>query len=327
MITGNKVLFFALSGYSNGIVKAMQKAGLEVDYFNDKPNDGVVCKTLGRYKVPMYQKVLEKYYKGIIENIKGKEYDYILIIRGEYTPINSLKLLKETFPKAKLILYMWDSIRNNKKIEMKWPYFDKVMTFDKKDYLDFQEQLEFLPLYYYEDFLPAKTATEMEYDIGFIGTGHGDRIRIINEVKRQCEEQGLKIYSFMYLPHKLVYLYNKVTNPAFKNAKINDFSYEKLPFEKVYEIYDKSKTVLDIESVTQTGLTMRTLEIIGLHKKLITTNPDIVNYDFYHENNIQLMDRNHPNVDVEFINREYLELDEAIYKKYSLESWLKTVLS
>ena len=131
----------------------------------------------------------------------------------------------------------------------------------------------------------------------------------------------------MYLPHKLVYLYNKVTNPAFKHAKMNDFSYEKMPFEKVYEIYDKSKCVLDIESITQTGLTMRTLEIIGLRKKLITTNPDIVNYNFYNENNIQMMDRKNPKVDAGFINREYIELDESIYKQYSLESWIKNVLS
>ena len=131
----------------------------------------------------------------------------------------------------------------------------------------------------------------------------------------------------MYLPHKLVYFYNKVTNPAFKHTKINDFAYEKLSFEKVYEIYDKSKTVLDIESITQTGLTMRTLEIIGLHKKLITTNPDIVNYNFYNENNIQLLDRNHPKVDEEFINRQYLELEPSIYKQYSLESWIQNVLS
>ena len=327
MIAGDKVLFFALSGYSNGIVKMMQKIGLQVDYFNDKPNDGVICKTLGRYKVPMYQKVLEKYYKGVIETVKDKEYDYILIIRGEYTPISSLKLLKETFPNAKLILYMWDSILNNKRIEVKWPYFDRVITFDKKDYLEYKEVLDFLPLYYYEDCLPSNAASRMEYDIGFIGTGHGDRIRIINEVKKQCEVQGLRIYTFMYLPHKLVYLYNKVTNPAFKHAKMNDFSYEKMPFEKVYEIYDKSKCVLDIESITQTGLTMRTLEIIGLRKKLITTNPDIVNYNFYNENNIQMMDRENPKVDAGFINREYVELDESIYKQYSLESWIKNVLS
>ena len=45
MVAGNKVLFIALSGYSNGIVKKMKEMGLEVDYFNDKPNDGVICKT------------------------------------------------------------------------------------------------------------------------------------------------------------------------------------------------------------------------------------------------------------------------------------------
>lgn len=327
MVAGDKVLFFALTGYSSGIVKKMKDIGLEVDYFNDKPNDGVVCKTLGRYKVPFYDRVLEKYYQEVIHSVEHKEYDYIWVLRGEYTPINSIKLLREKFPNAKLILYMWDSITNNAKIEKKWSYYDRVITFDRKDYLQYKENLEFLPLYYYEDCIPETHVKEKVYDIGFIGTGHGDRILIANAIKNQCEEKGLSFYSFMFLPHKLVYLYNKLTNPAFKNARMDDFSYEKLPFEKVYEIYDKSKCVLDIESITQTGLTMRTIEIVGLHKKLVTTNPDIVNYNFYNENNIQLLDRNAPMLDEAFINSEYVELDEEIYQEYSLESWIKNILS
>lgn len=327
MVAGDRVLFFALSGYSNGIVKKMKEMGLEVDYFNDKPNDGVVCKTLGRYRVPFYTKVLEKYYQGILDSIETKEYDYIWVLRGEYTPINSLKLMKEKFPKAKLVLYMWDGIANTPKIERKWPSFDRVITFDRKDYLKYKDQLEFLPLYYYEDCIPKTGTVEKKYDIGFIGTGHGDRITIVNEIKKQCEEKGLRFYSFMFLPHKLVYLYNKVTNPAFKNAKVDDFSYEKLPFEKVYEIYAQSESVLDVENISQTGLTMRTIEIVGLHKKLITTNPDIVNYNFYNKNNIQLMDRKMPVVDEAFIHSDYVELEEDIYKQYSLESWIRNILS
>ena len=327
MERNNRVLFFALTGYSNGIVKRMRELGLEVDYFNDKPNDGVVCKTLGRYKVPFYDKVLEKYYASVLESVENKDYDYIWVLRGEYTPINSLKLMKKKFPKAKLILYMWDSITNNKKIERNWSYYDRVITFDKKDYLQFENELDFLPLYYYEDCIPKIQVKEKLYEIGFIGTGHGDRIYIVNEIRKQCEEKGLRFYSFMFLPHKLVYFYNKLTNPAFKNAKMNDFSYEKMSFEKVYEIYNESKCVLDIESITQTGLTMRTIEIVGLHKKLVTTNPDIVNYNFYNENNIQLIDRKHPIVDETFINSDYVELDEEIYKQYSLENWIRNILS
>ena len=185
----------------------------------------------------------------------------------------------------------------------------------------------FLPLYYYEDCIPKTGTVEKKYDIGFIGTGHGDRITIVNEIKKQCEEKGLRFFSFMFLPHKLVYLYNKVTNPAFKNAKVDDFSYEKLPFEKVYEIYAQSESVLDVENLSQTGLTMRTIEIVGLHKKLITTNPDIVNYNFYNKNNIQLMDRKMPVVDETFIHSDYVELEEEIYKQYSLESWIRNILS
>lgn len=71
---------------------------------------------------------------------------------------------------------------------------------------------------------------------------------------------------------------------------------------------------------------MRTIEMIGLKKKLITTNKDIVNYDFYNENNILVVDRNNFKLDTDFINKPYQELDERIYKKYSLESWIKTLL-
>ena len=74
------------------------------------------------------------------------------------------------------------------------------------------------------------------------------------------------------------------------------------------------------------GLTIRVLEALGAKKKLITTNKDIVNYDFYHPENIYVYDGK---VDLEniFFTSEYFEIDYEIYKKYSLESWLKEILS
>ena len=46
------------------------------------------------------------------------------------------------------------------------------------------------------------------------------------------------------------------------------------------------RCVVDVENPGQHGLTMRSIEIIGLKRKFITTNPDIVNYDFYNSNNM-----------------------------------------
>ena len=99
-----------------------------------------------------------------------------------------------------------------------------------------------------------------------------------------------------------------------------------MPFKNVYEIYDQAKCVIDIESAKQCGLTMRTIEMIGLRKKLITTNKDIVNYDFYHEDNILVVDRNNFVLDEAFIDRPYYHLDEQIYEKYSLSHGIMEVL-
>lgn len=99
-----------------------------------------------------------------------------------------------------------------------------------------------------------------------------------------------------------------------------------MPFKKLYRIYAASRCVVDIEHASQHGLTMRSIEILGLRRKLITTNQDIVNYDFYNENNICIIDRKHPAVDKGFFEKPYQMLDEGIYEKYSLGNWILEVL-
>ena len=41
--------------------------------------------------------------------------------------------------------------------------------------------------------------------------------------------------------------------------------------------------VLDSAQDGQLGLTIRVLEAIGAKKKIITTNEDVINYDFYYQ--------------------------------------------
>ena len=301
-LLGKRILLIALRGYSDGIRKKMEDMGAVVDYINDKPNDGVICKTFGRLAFKPYLKVIDKYYEKCIECLKDNKYNFILVIRGEYTTKYALEILKKTFPEAKLILYMWDSLRNNKYVNKKWCYYDKVFTFDRKDYLENSDKIHFLPLYYYED-ISSKivSSNNNEYDIAFIGTGHEDRVKIVNKITVECKEKGLKIYSYIFLPHKLVYLYNKIFNKHYKGINDKHINYKMLPLAEAYSMYGKAKCVMDIESSTQTGLTMRTIEMIGLRKKLITTNKDIVNYDFYNENNIMVVDRKDFKIDKNFL--------------------------
>lgn len=326
-LKGKRILFIALPGYSKGMKEKMEDMGAEVIHINDKPKDTFLGKALGRLGLGFYENIINDYYAAELSKIREKNFDYILVIRGEYTPKDSLERMRSYFPTAKMVLYMWDSLVNNKFIRAKWEYYDKVYTFDRIDYLNHKESIDFLPLFYYEDYLPKDTGiTEYKYDMSFIGTGHEDRVKIVKALTHQLENKQRNVFSYFFIPHKLVYYLNKIKNPHFKYVRMEDVEFKQLPFEKLYEIYSQSKCVVDIESSKQNGLTMRTIEMIGLEKKLITTNKDIVHYDFFNPDNIMILDRKDPVIDLEFIDKPYIPLDEKIRTKYSLHDWILNVL-
>ena len=93
----------------------------------------------------------------------------------------------------------------------------------------------------------------------------------------------------------------------------------------IKEITSQTRIIIDMELSNQSGLTMRTIETHGMRKKLITTNPNIKEYDFYNENNILVVDRNNPVVNSDFVSNEYEILPDELYNKYSLSNWIKVI--
>lgn len=56
-----------------------------------------------------------------------------------------------------------------------------------------------------------------------------------------------------------------------------------LSSEEKVKIQEQSRCILDTPLPTQSGITMRVIEGLVLKKKIITTNYNIVNYDFYNK--------------------------------------------
>ena len=73
----------------------------------------------------------------------------------------------------------------------------------------------------------------------------------------------------------------------------------------------------------QNGLSMRTFECLGYSKKMITTNQNVVNYDFYRQENIYVYDGKEIDFNDIFFNSEYKELEKEIVDKYYIENWIK----
>lgn len=312
--------------YENEIKKELEKQGFQVDYFDERFGNNSLNKVIIRLKPPfIFNYFSKKYYKEIQKNVLNKEYEYIFFINAETIIEESLLNLKEMHKKSKFILYMWDSFKNKKQTLTLIKYFDKVLTFDKED-LKYNKKIEFLPLFYIDKFKKNQKLEE-KYILSFIGTLHSDRAQILKKLKLKFEEKKISYYFYLYYQSKIILKIRKfLLDKNLKNIDLHSITYKKLTFEKINEINSSSRIILDIENINQTGLTMRTIEVaLGMKKKLITTNKNIKNYDFYNENNILIIDREKPDIKNEFINSKYEMLSENLYMKYSITNWLKQI--
>lgn len=325
MFKGKKILFFSANffGYQNEIMKSLIELGAEVDFYDERPKNTFWTKALIRLDKRIVKQKIEKYYGSIIADISERNYDYVFFLKAEGINLKMLNELKRAQSQAKFILFMWDSIKNSSSdIETFFPLFNKILSFDRKD-AEKHDVLVFRPLFYINDYRRiAKEKSVVKYDVTFIGTGHTDRYALVSKIKSICEEKNLSSYFFVYLQDIRIYLARKIFKKSYRKAKKEDFKFNPLNKNEIIEIIKKSNCILDIQRVVQSGLTMRTLEVLGAEKKLITTNEDIVNYDFYNENNIYVIDRENPEIPMDFIKSEYQEIETDVYNKYSIGSWL-----
>lgn len=326
-LKGKRVLLFAVYffNYQNIICEKLESLGAEVVLYDERSVSSALERALLKINPNFFLKKTRKYYESILQKHKGENFDYILIIKCDMLDNKLLKDIKMTFPAAKMCLHIWDSIENIPHILEKVMNFDYASSFDRNDCINHPE-FKFRPLFYSDEFCVKEEKNSFKYDVSFCGTIHSDRYSIIKSLIKQCEDTGLEYYGFHYLQSNFIYKFYKVIKKEFRNTNQSDFDFEKKSSVEVASIIDDSRAVVDIQHPKQTGLTMRTIEMLGMKKKLITTNQDIVNYDFFDSNNICVIDRNNPVLNPEFINTPYHDVDKDIYEKYSLETWICDVL-
>lgn len=294
-LNNKKVLFFCpkFFGYEKALAQKMMDSGAEVKFYDERMNPSTLEKIFIRLNFRgILKSKIDKYYRSIVNEYESNYFDYVLFFNPETVTIELLKELKEKQKKAKFILYMWDSFSNKPHSKELMSYFDRRLTFNREDAN--QYNMIFRPLFYVDDY-DAELITEKcecDIDIGFIGTIHSDRYGILKQIEKWATENGLSTYFYMYFPSYIVYLKYKIENFGKYIIKRSEFKFKPLSSKDVQTVLSRCKGVIDIQHPKQTGLTMRTIEMVGLKKKLITTNDDIVNYDFYNANSIMKINRN-----------------------------------
>ena len=237
----------------------------------------------------------------ILTQIKFEQ-DLIFIIRPDLLSDFCLDQLKKS--SKKLIAYYYDSCKKYpRQIEI-IKYFDEIYSYEDEDIAQFH----FIRTNNFIYDKAIRTA-EIKYDI-FNISSFDNRIDEIDEISKVLSESGLNIYFLLFWYKKLNYKYlTSIT--------------EYLSLQETKELISQSKAMIDIQRKDQKGLSFRTFESLGYHKKLITTNEKVQEFDFYHPNNILVIDSLKINVAEikKFLSLPYIEISEEIIEKYSVQTF------
>lgn len=314
--------------YPDVIIHTLDSMGIECDRFNDRPSDNPVVKAAVRLHEGSLSFFVDKMVEEIVSACRRREYDTVLIISGQSLSFSGkhIRILRDSMPNAQFVLYQWDSLANYPRMIKLLDLFDRCFSFDPDDCKKYG--LSFLPLFYHNGYGSIRKSLDRntnDYDLTFIGTAHPKKHQFLKEIVANGCFDINKCYLYEYLPSRLVYVRHKVLEDCFKADSMCSFHYKPLGPEDTEFVIARSKVILDSPQANQRGLTMRTIECLGAGKKLITTNDNVMQYDFYSERNIYVykgdFDLSHP-----FFTTDYEEIDRAILEAYSLNTWLKTVL-
>lgn len=310
-----KVLFIGLRyfGYENKIKEEMEKHNCSVDLIYDKPEKYKDVKNAKTEDVDFQIKQLDACSDG---------YDLIFVLVGRRLSEKFFISLKSRYPNTKTVLYLWDDVKRVENYEDIKQFYDEVYSFDDVDCKNYG--FKHLPLFYTNDYFSRKC--KKNYDLYSAFSAHTDRFEVAEKIVKDNPEKKIRIVmaSTFYKKSRLyMFLYRIYKNIVL--PKQIYFSTKTINADENCQLLNSSRYVLDIQVPGQNGLTMRTLECLGCGVKLVTTNENIKKYDFYDPRNIQVINRKNPKLI--FDDTPYNDLSEEVYKKYSIENWVNSILT
>lgn len=308
--------FGATKHYGESIKDELTERGALVEGYDERPSQRAFMKVIIRLfkkKIPM---IFLMYIKKIIKENESNQFDYIVILRGEAFTQAAMRLLREKYKNAVFILYLWDILQSTNVQEI-IPEFDRVLSFDPDDVKN-NAGLVFRPTFFMPCYSDVKKSIKKKYDVVFIGTVHSNRYQTLQEIKTYLDKNQISHFYYIYVPSIIMFIKHRFIDGI--PIQLNDINFEPLTLPNALQLIAESRCILDLNFTGQKSLSMRAFEAMASKTKYITTNKEIMNYDFYNENNILILDIDNMNIPTEFINTEFKEISADIMNKYSVKS-------
>jgi len=210
-----------------------------------------------------------------------------------------LKYLRRKYPKSKLCFFFHNPVDsyNLPKISHFRNNYDSIITFFKDD----KRKYGFLQTGTMPYLLPKPMpAIETKYDLFFIGSDKG-RIEFLISIYDRLSSEGLDcLFYIVGVEEK-----KKQPRPGIV------YSDNLIPYMEVLKMVQRSRCVLEVLKNEYMYASIREQEAMQYHKKLLTTNSDVINEAFFNSQIIQVLTEP-KRIDCAFFRKE---VDEKIYPK------------
>ncbi|TFB65710.1 glycosyltransferase [Cryobacterium sp. Hz9] len=320
-----RALFLSPSffGYENDIEKALVSNGYTVDFFDERPTNSSAAKALFRVGGRTAQKLVLAYYRRILAATAPRAYDLVLVIKGEVVPLAFLQELRRRNPDAHFVYYSFDAIPAGSNCTVLFDEFDALFSFDPADVAS-DPRLVLKPLFYSTQFESRPNQEPRPLDLTFVGTMHSDRYRFVTSLFKAFTNT----YGFFYVPARWFFYFNKFVSRSFAGVPVSTVSFDKLDKSAVADVFRNSRAVLDLQRSAQSGLTMRTFEVLASGAILVTGNTAIRQAEIFDPRRIVVVD-DYDAVDASARLREILDsMPEVVgapvgFEEHAVENWVR----
>lgn len=301
-------------GYNQYIADALEKKSYGVKHINFHSF---------RYTYPSFRhKALNFFTKNLrISNLKHIHYNEVILnqicdiesidaaiyIKADFLSPATIKAINKKSRRSVFIIS--DSINRYPKTKKILALFNKVFSFEKKDCE--KHHLNFKTNFIYKTI--DKVPSSYKYKV-FNISSYDKRFPVLEKIAKALYRMEVNSKILVFKPKK-------------KSEPYLEFIDTPLPISEINTFMEESEIMLDVSRKGQQGLSFRVFESMGLRKKLITTNTDIVTYDFYNPENIFVItDINDIRIPGSFFETPYADIPKNIFNKYLIDRWVEELI-
>ncbi len=223
------------------------------------------------------------------------------LIIAEYTDSSLIYTISKIIPEGvSRYIWLWNhkgrDIKFSKNLSVITEHHFQVITYDELDaeMYGFRWHTQFFNISTYKSQINQQI--DISYDFLFVGYAK-NRMSEIEKIRSLLASYSCQFITVSHL---------------------SDY----VPYAKYMEMAIHSRCIVEIVHTGDASCTLRPLEALAIHRKLITNNPAVRRYSFYRPSNIFIIGEDDITYLQEFLESPYEPLPDEIVDSYDVNSWV-----